>query len=317
MSRRQEQALAQYLELLHETPEFTGLADFHQRYQDRLPNVRTIYRWHRTRQVGYHPNIRYGALGLLRCHLLITRDPENWLGCPYAVRATWVRDGLGARALYLECLVPPTHMAALRTRASVITTDDPWQLFQVTRSTRSTPTPELPPFEDLRTVFPLVIPVACEALRGRQSLDELWRAIYTRLGPRVWQYLPRGLRRLPHNGKRYVRIALARLGSAGLIRQNVIEYQAPDHLEVIITASIAPDDLPEWVERLRNVAPNVVLYDGKTTVFRISANVRTLRELLTLTEHRPARLYLAERTVPVQFQYEQFFDPLTRDWVLP
>lgn len=313
MAHQRTHGISAFLHLLHETPEYTGLADFHARHARVLPNVRTIYRWQRRAQITHYPNIRYKCLGLVRCHVIA---PPGLSLPPWVISARYARNGLGPTFLYLECLVPQATLAGFLTAAreagaSAWVTDDPWQELPGGRRTMSA-SPELDPWERPEDGFPLVVPVAVEALGG-QSLDGLWRAIHARLGDRVWQYLPRGVRRLPHNGKRYVRLALERLSAAGLIRQNMIRQQHTDALDLLVIAPLGRDERAEWTARLSTSAADIQLYDGTTTILRVAARMQTLHELLALTERTPAQLYLLTTAVPARFSYEHF-DPRTGSW---
>lgn len=315
MAQQRTPGISAFVHLLHETPEFTGLADFHARHAHTLPAVRTIYRWQRRAGIAHYPNIRYKCLGLVRCHVIA--PPEGLsLGGPWVIRAQHARNGLGSKHVYLECLVPAQLVEAFMRSAAAgggtaWVTDDPWQELPGSCRTMSA-APELEPLEHPEDAFPLVVPVAIAALGGG-SLDGLWRTIHARLGDRVWQYLPRGVRRLPHNGKRYVRLALERLSAAGLIRQNLIRQEHSDALALLIVARLTPDERAEWTTRLSTSAADLQLYDGTTTVLRVTARVQTLQDLLALTERTPATLYLLTRDLPTRFAYEHL-DPRTRSW---
>ena len=70
MAHQRTHGISAFLHLLHETPEYTGLADVHARHARVLPNVRTIYRWQRRASIAHYPNILYKCLGLVRCHVI-------------------------------------------------------------------------------------------------------------------------------------------------------------------------------------------------------------------------------------------------------
>lgn len=304
MAQQRSPGITAFMHLLHETPEFTGLADFHARHARELPNVRTIYRWQGRAQITHYPNIRYKYLGLTRCHLI---SHPGTVHPPWVINSWGARKGLGPTYVYQECLVPDSALdgflaSARNAGATAWVTDDPWQELPGSRRTMSA-SPERDPWGRPQDGFPLVVPVAIEALGGH-SLDGLWRAIHHGLGERVWQFLPRGVRRLPHNGKRYVRLALERLSGAGFIRQNMIRQQHHDALQLLIIAHLSRDERAEWTARLRASAADIHLYDGSATVLRVAARLQTLHDLLALTERTTAQLFLLTNALPARFSYE-------------
>jgi hypothetical protein len=159
--------------------------------------------------------------------------------------------------------------------------------------------------------YPFIVPAVFEAPEERVSLQEVWRRVHDRLGSMVWRYFPRGTRRWPVNGKRYVRHAMEVLVAAGLFRQNIIRYRPllDDGLEVFVV--LKTEDVEELVRCFGTVCPVVDVaraQDGRV-VLRLTGGQALVYELL-----RVAREVVRRR---VRFQYETLFDPVTGAWRFP
>ena len=101
-----------FLNLLHRSPRYLGIADLKKEYAEHLPNMRTIYRWQK--ELGdkfrYFPRIHFQALGLVHLHLLIEKPSDKWVLFPFAVEIAWLIKDMNERVLYLHCLVPEIYM---------------------------------------------------------------------------------------------------------------------------------------------------------------------------------------------------------------
>jgi hypothetical protein len=174
--------------------------------------------------------------------------------------------------------------------------------------------------------YPFVVPTVFEAPEERVSLQEIWRRAFQRLGPRVWRYLPRGTRRWPVNGKRYVHHARDLLLAAGLFLQNVIRYRPLlEHgLEAFI---LVPSEMAAVVGSLGRVCPVIEeahARDGRV-LLRLTGDETFVYEWLRLTREAvgPLCVWLhdyrrSDETLHrARFHYETLFDPATGTWRFP
>jgi hypothetical protein len=299
-----------------------------------LPNVRTVYRWHEELGDGltYYPSIAFNALGLLHLHLLIEEPTGKWDRLVYAVRASWLVRRPGSRLLYLHCLVPRCHEAEVRqlledvshlyAQITIITSHDGWQAIDGDSALQTNHPPR--DLWDVVERYPLIVPVVMESIERRRSLPELWSAIIDRLGPRVWEYLPRFSRRMPHNGKTYVREALRLINDSLLFRQYVIRYAAYDKVtvELVLRCRATPEQLhalagPE--------APIVEFFLGDDEhVVRVRGTLRWLAQIFTARDElQVEEVWFADRTtnehepLDVRFAHELLFDPASSEWLFP
>jgi len=319
---------------LHRCERVGGIEEF-LRARPSLASARSVCRWHR--ELGdaltYYPSVAYEALGLTHVHLLIEDPRTAWERLPYAIRGSWLVCGpAGTRVLYLHCLVPHAHVSALAQllaecrapqgdRITSITTTDGWQLLQHEQQravTWSSPARAWDAVEH----YPLLIPVIAESIEVRRSMPELWSVISDRAGDRVWEYLPRGMRRLPHNGKQYIAHALRVLNDALLFRQHVIRYAAYDSIttEVVLRVRTGPEELARLCSP---DAPIIELYPGATEVLvRVHGTPACLTHLFTSFATLDVtawwfvdRIAAARSPLTVRFAYELLFDPMTTQWL--
>ena len=347
-----------YLQAVHDAPRPVGPTVL-----DGLPGVvreRTVYRWQRSlgSRLAYFPSVSLSALGLVHAHVFLDGASERWVALPVVLAAAWVNHGLERPGLYLHCAIPTGAGVAFEQvvrslvgdgwadASTIVFAGDGWQslgrLVECLdghgriRAQRA-------PVEALRDGFfrasteqqgllrsyPFVVPAVFEAVEERCSLQEVWRRAYERLGPLVWRFFPRGTRRWPVNGKRYVRHAHELLVGAGLFRQNIIRYQPLlDHgLEafVILPASAGP--LGELVGLFGRVCPVVEVapgHDGRV-VLRLVGGDEAVYEVLRVAREvaRPLSVWVLDARRPdalsgrVRFAYERLFDPSTGVWRFP
>jgi hypothetical protein len=155
-------------------------------------------------------------------------------------------------------------------------------------------------------------------------LPELWSVIAERLGSRVWQFLPRGTRRMPHNGKAYVREALRLLNATFLFRQHIIRYAAYDAntMEIVMRVCAGIDEM------LRIVSGDTPILEvfpaGDECLVRLHGTLSCLMRLFSaFTTLDVIAWWFVDRTADqqsplhVRFAYEQLFDPATTEWLFP
>jgi hypothetical protein len=286
-----------------------------------MPDARTVYRWHETlgADLIYFPNIALQSLGFVHVHVFSDVPVE----CDYAVRSLWVVRSPGSRSWYVHCVVPAGLATDLRTKLAkpgitMITTGDAWQVL----GANDTPRPCPADAHDLLERYPLLIPAIFEGIESRQSYPALWDAIYDRLGSRVWEYLPRFSRRLPHNGKRYVSEAFRILTDAHLIRQHVIRY-APwqdTGIELFLMVRAGTDE----VARAFPEAVAIEIYPTtEGSLAHVYAPLSCLNRIFTATLTLPItnvwyvdRLMNDEQPLRSRVAYERLFDPTTGTWVI-
>jgi hypothetical protein len=207
-------------------------------------------------------------------------------------------------------------------RITSITTGDGWQAFDGDTSPPEVSSPA--GAWDVVERYPLLIPVICESIEVRRSLPELWSVIATRLGPRVWDFLPRGTRRMPHNGKAYVRESLRLLNDAFLFRQHVVRYAAYDTItmEIVLRVRTGPEEMARLVSS--DVPILEIFPTSDECLARVHGTLACLTHLFTsfttlnVTEWWFVdRIAAARAPLRVRFAYELLFEPATATWLFP
>lgn len=329
--------LLRFVHELHRCDRAVGIEELLRGRSD-LPNVRSVYRWHEELgdDLTYFPAVTYEALGLRQLHLVIDDPRADWERLPYAVRASWLTRFPGMRVLYLHCLVPASHLASFMElldectrhhdgdRVTSITTGDGWQVLHGDTAAPVVIGASAVAAWEVVERYPLLIPVICEGIEVRRSLPELWSMIAARLGARVWDFLPRGTRRMPHNGKAYVRDALRLLNDAFLFRQHVVRYAAYDAItmEVVLRVRAGPE---EMVRLASSDAPILEVFPSEEEcLVRLHGTLACLTHLFTsfatlnVTEWWFVdRIATTRAPVRVRFAYELLFDPATATWLFP
>jgi hypothetical protein len=318
------------LNRVHNTREAVGLEHLSRRIGKR----RSVYRWMQRlrKHVTYFPRIAFASLGLVHVHLFISDAAESWFAYPYAIEHAWTIDRPGHSTLYLHCLLPAEHLALLPQGAGItsITTSDGWQdlapleqsLDRNGRPVAREATAGIIPRAPLANACheqPFLLPVATELLRAPPSMDALWRAIYDRLGARVWEYFPRFTRRWPRNGKAYVRAAFDYLNRHAMVLQHVVQY-APLQAHTI-ELFLLTDNTHTVRDHLVGLCPTIEAYPGTDAyLLRVRGDEAMIKRVVTSPGIRQWWFVDHERTTrapPVRFAYERLFDPRTRTWQVP
>jgi hypothetical protein len=324
--------LLTFLNCLHSSRRAAGIEELAR--SPPWPATRSIYRWHHDLgdRLIYFPSVTYEAFGLTHVHLFIDDPRDPWLSLPYAIRARWVVRHAGIRTIHIHCLVPTAHLSDFRALLTddmhVFESTDGWQVLGDLTSL-ATPMGELPrttpvAATDLVERYPLLVPVICAAAEKRCSLDDLWRDLHARLGSRVWEFLPRGVRRTPHNGKQYVQQSLRLLNEAFLFRQHVVRYQPLDDVTVELVLLVRAQRLSDVLQVLAD-APLVEVYPGgEQLLVNVTCGLRSLSAIFSAdTKLAISDCFFVDRTrnqsAPVQarFAYELLFDPCTCEWIFP
>ena len=334
--------LMQFLSILYDSPKAMGIEEFAR--TNRKFTTRSLYRWQAelSRDLLFYPSVTFHALGLSIIHLFIDDPAPVWRELPYAIRAEWVMTRPGQQTLYLQCLVPCVHelqfASMLReaegNTASKITSIESRDGWQVLRDLGSSPTHRTPTTAsgdqhvwDIVERLPLLIAVIFETVEQGQSLPVIWDAIYRRLGKRTWDYLPRFARRLPTNGKAYVKECFALLNHTGLFRQNVIRYRPLNVVGTPMFLHCEGSELSAIINAFGEHAPSI-------DIFPITSDAALLRIVSThaLTQHVFSTVTTLPRIsswhfvdtprnerdpVRPRFAYELLFDPATTEWVFP
>lgn len=337
----------EYLEAVHAAPRPVGPTGL-----DALPGVvreRTVYRWQQSLGEGfsYFPGLSLSGLGLVHAHLFLEGASDRWLDLPVAVSATWVNRGLERSGLYLHCAVPSGCEGAfegvIRSLAAdgwceswtLLVTGDAWQsvgrLSTCVDASGRFRGPCDERLEGARITsdagllrsYPFIVPAVLEAPEERVSLQEVWRRAYGRLGSRVWSYFPRGTRRWPVNGKRYVRHARDVLVAAGLFRQNVIRYRLllQHGMEVFVLLPAKSAGVLAALGRVCPVVEVATVVDGRVLV-RVTGDEGFVCEWLRVTRDQvgPFSVWLHDHERDdtalrrARFHYETLFDPSTGAW---
>jgi len=334
--------LLQFLSVLYDSPKAMGIEEFAR--TNRKFTARSLYRWQAelSDDLLFYPSVALCSLGLATIHLFIDDPATVWREFPYAIRGEWVVTRPGQRTLYLECLVPCVHelqfAAVLRdaegvtaSRITSIESRDGWQVLRDLGCSPMNRTPAIASGDqhvwDIVERLPLLIAVIFESVEQGQSLPMIWDAIYQRLGKRTWDYLPRFARRLPTNGKAYVRECFALLNHTGLFRQNIIRYRPLNAVGTPMFLHVEGSELSAIINAFGEHSPSI-------DVFPITMDSALLRIVSThaLTQHVFSTAATLPRIVtwhfvdtprnerePVRprFAYEVLFDPATTEWVFP
>jgi hypothetical protein len=216
--------------------------------------------------------------------------------------------------------------------ASKITSIESRDGWQVLRDFGSNPLSRAPPISrdqhvwDIVERLPLLIAVIFESVEHGQSLPVIWESIYQRLGKRTWEYLPRFARRLPTNGKAYVKECFVLLNHTGLFRQNIIRYRplnavgTPMFLEV-------EGELSAIINAFGEQAPSIDVFPATndTALLRVvSTHALTQHVFSTLpnlprisTWHFVDTPRNEREPVRPRFAYELLFAPATTEWIFP
>jgi len=332
--------LLQFLGILYDSPRAMGIEEFAR--TNRSFTARSLYRWQAelSDDLLFYPSVAFRSLGLSTIHLFIDDPSPVWQEFPYAIRGEWVVSRPGQRTLYLQCLVPCVHELQLAgvlrdaegVTAAKITSIESGDGWQVLRDFGSNPMRRAPPLSrdqhvwDIVERLPLLIAVIFESVEHSQSLPAIWESIYHRLGKRVWEYLPRFARRLPTNGKTYVKECFALLNHTGLFRQNIIRYRPLNAVGTPMFLQVE-GELSAIINAFAAHAPSI-------DVFPITNDVALLRVVSTqaLTQHvfstvenlpRISTWHFVDtprserEPVRPRFAYELLFDPATTEWVFP
>lgn len=243
---------------------------------------RTLLRWRHTLgpRTTFYPNIRYAAFDLVHIHAFM---PDAH-GHPLAGDAAWVARP-GTRALYLHCLVPRAMVARVRDElghATIFVTGDSWQENTLASTQLPGALGRVPPagHTALASAYPLMIPVATELLGRQATMQDVWQALYDRMGNKVWSYLPHGTRRWPRNGKAYVRRAFEYLNRYGLVLQYVVRYDDPTMIELFLVATTL-----RAVESLRSHAPLLEFWQGDEHVLvRAQGGIGLVKAVMTAND---------------------------------
>lgn len=207
------------------------------------------------------------------------------------------------------------------------TSGDGWQVAQFSGApVRAPPALLGEPVWDVVERLPLLIPVIFEMVEQRRSLPATWEAIYARLGNAVWSYLPRFARRLPTNGKTYVKDALVLLNNAGLFRQNVIRYAPLERSSTSMLLRVeGPFDaiMHDFAEHSSTL--DLYPLSRETAIVRMSIPHHQLQHILTTRWDVPRitawhfidRPRTERMTARPRFAYEILFDPTTTEWQFP
>lgn len=326
----------QFLGALHRTREAMGVEEFAAR--SGLGDPRTIYRWQDALRddLVYYPNVTFRSLGLEHRHLFIENPSDAWRAFPFAIFGEWVVTHPGERTLYLHCLVP--HVQAeefdallagadgtTSTHVTSITSDDGWQVMSDAPDDPA-PLAGKQQLWDIVERLPLLIPVIFETVEQRHSLPTIWSAVYTRLGKRTWDYLPRFARRLPTNGKTYVKECFALLNHTGLYRQTIVRYRPHNDLGTPMYLSVAGANVSTIINAFSEHAPVIDIHPlaNDAAMLRLVSTHATARRVFSSTTvPRITSWYFVDvlrneqDPIHARFAYEHLFDPTTTQWVFP
>jgi hypothetical protein len=324
-----KEPIANYLVAVHQSQTCLGLKAIHRSAKDRLPHLRTIYRWHQEMGTAltHFPTFSVEDLGLVHLHLFIRQPDLRWSRFPYAVEALWVTSNLNDSLLYLHCLVPHVHREHVHMLVTsnllphgginIVWTSSSWQCIKLGTHDgfqREFPIhtwPEMPPAQIPRR-FAFGIPVIGEAWNQRVGMNTVWKKIHARLGIKARQYFPHQ-RFYPHNGKHHVRKTFDALQKGGLFRQHVVRCQ--EECTLIITTDTYGQTLPFAAESTTTTA-ELFPTNTKGGLWRVDGQPSLLRIRHTF---KPSAIYLVESTEhpKVRLHYEWLFDPITSEWTFP
>lgn len=332
--------LLQFLGILYDSPKAMGIEEFAR--TNRKFTTRSLYRWQAelSDDLLFYPSVAFRPLGLSTLHLFIDDPTPGWQEFPYAIRGEWVVMRPGQHTLYLHCLVPSVHELQLATvlhdaegttaaKITCIESRDGWQML---RDFGTSPVSRAPISRDQHVWdiverLPLLIAVIFESVEHGQSLPAIWESIYGRLGKRTWEYLPRFARRLPTNGKAYVKECFALLNHTGLFRQNIIRYRPLNAVGTPMFLRVDGSELSVIINAFAEHSPSVDVFpinDDAALLRVVSTHALTQHVFSTAatlprisTWHFVDALRNEREPVRPRFKYELLFDPTTTEWVFP
>jgi hypothetical protein len=330
MTVRMDQTVRQFLARVHNTTRACGLTELaHAAGMTR----KALQTWQHVygESLSYFPNTECSAFNLVHLHVFLAKPIGNWESWPYAIRAVPFVQQPTERGLYLHCLVPRAHedgvRELLRTLQSdghcsglqVITTRDGWQGLGSATS-RVVWRQQVGSAWDVVEYYPLVIPTMCEMIERRPNIPAIWSAIYDRLGERVWEHLPAGVRPLRHNGKCYVREALRLLNERFLVHQHIVRFAPPgeDRVDLIAIIRAPVSDIVNLLGQ-DSTAFEVFPINDQEHLVRTNGNLSLLQRVLDASNNIEQYFFVdATRPTPrVRFAYEELFNPTTTEWVFP
>lgn len=317
--------LPEYLSALQQATTWTGLSEFCQSHRRQVPHERTVRRWHKQlgSSVSVFPVFAVEGLGLSHLHaFLFSPEPERTT-FPYAVESAMVStDGL-SDVLYLHCIVPKDHLAAVKGRLRAVCRNVEF-LESLTGWERCGLPIDSPPSRAwiapdraLLQQHPYVVPAIFEAFGEMQSLDAIWKRTKSRLGSSLCQYFP-AQRYYPTNGKLHVKQAYETLSAAGLFSQFVVRQQLESNVEAFVLMD--PQCTEEFLQTIRRECSMLAVHPSEEgSLLRLAGNPRVFDSLLNCEK----RLYWVNRaatnarTPKVRFAYESLFRPASAEWILP
>ena len=329
--------LAEFLTVLHHAPRAMGIEEFAR--TNRRFTARSLYRWQLALgdDLCFYPSVAFRALGLATLHLFIDDPAPVWQEFPYAIRAEWVITRPGQHTLYLHCLIPRVHEEEIATvlhqaegvtasRITSVASHDGWQVLRDLHDGPTiVPTAAAGDVWDIVERLPLLIPVIFETVERGQSLPAIWEAIYQRLGKRTWEYLPRFAKRLPTNGKAYVRESFALLNCTGLFRQNIVRYRPLTAIGTGMFLQVEEHAVDAILHAFGD-APSIEIFPVNDTaaLLRIVSTATLTQHVFSTASPLPRistwHFVDAPRNerdpVRPRFAYELLFDPSTTEWVL-
>jgi len=346
-----------FLTTIHQADACQGLMEFQRKYQDTLPDVRTLYRW--LTELGddliYFPVMNSRTLGLVPFHLILSNPDEHCTTFPLAVECAWVIKEWTKRDLYLFGYVPAQYKEEFlsvlgdvlsshcKEHICVFSDDGQQQVADVSmrldhdgRILPGTDSLEQSSLKDWHNGVvdelrecPFMIPVLFEGYGARQSLPGLWKTIASRLGDKVWDYLPSIRKKYHVNGKTYVTKAYEFLNSKGIFRQNILKYKPwlVDAVEVfLVVEGKSEEEIHLFVHEMGRVCPVMQVYPSREPrlLLRMTGDCSMLYRLMdAFTDKDFVQLYFMDKKrtwddkSKARFIYEELFNPEAATWVSP
>jgi len=348
-----------YLSQVHCVPSYQGPADLLKVKKIALPQNRTIYRWHKSLKsvMEFYPSIDLSSFGLVHVHIILSGACDEMLRLPFALEAYWLMPKPGERVLYLHCALPEDFKKDFQLLFKDLKkagffkgfvhffSFDGWQVVhELSNCIDGDGRIRFPIVEEfainkeafgkklmsasgLMKSYPLVVPVIFENFGKRLSLIQSWGLIRQRVGRRVWSYLPKGTRKMPVNGKGYVKRAFKLLCDWSLFRQNIIHYRPLlDHSVEIFMILITNknDDIYYFIEGFREICPVVEFYPGTQNVsmLRILGDtdlIYALMDRFPEGTQKQVEIFFLDKSKTwgmekCRLLYEQLFDPKKGVW---
>jgi hypothetical protein len=323
-------ALWRYLRCVQRSPR----VGMHARERERAEIcARTVYRWQRSLgdRLRIIPSVSVERLGLIHCHVFVTKPGDAWLSLLYAVEAYWLTPNLCRDTLYLHCLVPTAHQASvqslLRTlpcaEQEILWSSSGWQQFLHADDVIELPTSDEHAMDaTLLRSHPFVVPVLMESWQYPNSLPLIWQRTHSTLKEQVRAYLPRT--RIHYtNGSSHVTSMYETLHAKGLLRQQLIRYQPllVASIEVFVDVRMERADLLLFLGDLRSSLHAIETYPtSEGFLCRLLGPYQLFDAVLALPEHVRAQVHrlLFHRkrhpAPPVRFAYERLFNPRKGSW---